>query len=63
MQNVSYLRVQVIEETKAEAFSVAKTDNPLARREEMAEQLRKSNRQELISNWRQPLLSEMVEEF
>ena len=26
MQNVGYLRVQVIEETKAEAFMTAKTD-------------------------------------
>ena len=33
MKNVGYLRVQVIEKTKAEAFMVAKTNNPLARRE------------------------------
>ena len=33
MQNVGYLRVQAIEETKAEAFMVKKTDNLLARRE------------------------------
>ena len=44
MQNVGYLRVQVIEETKAEAFMTAKTDDPLARREQMAEKLRKSKR-------------------
>ena len=41
----------------------AKTDNPLRRREQIAEQLRKSKRQELISKRRQPLLAEMVEEF
>ena len=29
MQNVGYLRVQVIEETKAEAFMTARTDDPL----------------------------------
>ena len=63
MQNVGYLRVQVIEETKAETFMVAKTDDSLARRGQMAEKLRKSKRQELISKRRQPLLSEMVEEF
>ena len=33
MQNVGYLRVQVIEETKAEAFMAAKVDDSLARRE------------------------------
>ena len=49
MQNVGFLRVQVIEETKAEAFMTAKTDNPLMRREQMTEQLRKSKRKELIS--------------
>ena len=49
MQNVGYLRVQIIEETKAEAFMTAKTDDPLARREQMAEQLRNSKRQELVS--------------
>ena len=59
---MGYPRVKVIEETKAEAFMVAKTDDLLARREQMAEQLRKSKRQELISKRRQPLLSEMVEE-
>ena len=37
MQNLGYLRVQAIEETKAEAFMVAKTDDALATREQMAE--------------------------
>ena len=60
MQNVGYLRVQVIEETKAEAFMTAKMDDPLVRREQMTEQLRKSKRKELISKRRQPLLAEMV---
>ena len=44
IQNVGYLRVQVTEETKAEAFMTAKTDDPLARREQMAKKLRKSKR-------------------
>ena len=60
MQNVGYLRVQVIEETKAEAFMTVKTEDPLLRREQMTEQLRKSKRMELISKRRQPLLAEMV---
>ena len=63
MQNVGYLRVEVIEETMAEAFMTAKMDNPLVRRKQMTEQLRKSKRKELISKRRQPLLSEMVEEL
>ena len=63
MQNVGYLQVQVVEETKAEAFMNAKTDNPLMRKEQMTEQMRKSKRQDLIFKRRQPLLSEMVEEF
>ena len=49
MQNVGYLRVQVIEETKAEAFMTAKTDDPQLRREQMTEQMRKSKRKELSS--------------
>ena len=60
MQNVGYLRVQVIEETKAEAFMTVKTEDPLLRREQMTEQMRKSKRKELISKRRQPLLAEMV---
>ena len=60
MQNVGYLRVQVIEETKAEAFMTAKTDDPLLRREQMTEQICKSKRKELISKRRQPLLLETV---
>ena len=35
MQNVGYLRVQVIEETKAEAFMTMKTNEPLLRREQV----------------------------
>ena len=30
MQNAGYIRMQVTEETKAEAFMTAKTDDPLA---------------------------------
>ena len=60
MHNVGYLRVQAIEETKAEAFMTVKTEDPLLRREQMTEQMRKSKRKELISKRRQPLLAEMV---
>ena len=60
MHNVGYLRVQAVEETKAEAFMSVKTEDPLLRREQMTEQMRKSKRKELISKRRQPLLAEMV---
>ena len=60
MHNVGYLRVQAIEETKAEAFMTVKTEDPLLRREQMTEQMRKSKRKELISKRRQPLLEEIV---
>ena len=60
IQNVGYLRVQAIEETKAEAFMTVKTEDPLLRREQMTEQMRKSKRKELISKRRQPLLVEVV---
>ena len=60
IQNVGYLRVQAIEETKAEAFMTVKTEDPLLRREHMTEQMRKSKRKELIFKRRQPLLAEMI---
>ena len=41
----------------------AKTDDPLIRREQMAEQLRKSKRQELISKRRYPTLEEVSKEM
>ena len=41
----------------------AKVKNPMLRREQMAEQLRKSKRQELISKKRYPQLSEIAEEL
>ena len=63
MQDVGYLRVQVIEETNAEAFMTVKTDDPLLRRELVTEQMRKSKRKELISKRRQLLLAEMVQEL
>ena len=60
IQNVDYLRVQAIEETKAEEFMTVKTEDPHLRREQMTEQMRKSKRNKLISKRRQPLLAEMV---
>jgi len=45
--------VQVIEESKSEAFMTAKVDNPEQKREQMAVDLRKSKRQDLISKKRQ----------
>ena len=47
------LRVQIVEETKDEAFMTAKVNDPETRRVQMAEQMRKSKRQELISKKRQ----------
>ena len=60
MHNMGYLRVQAIEETKAEAFMTVKTEDPLLRREQMTEKMRKSKRKELISKRRQPPLAEVV---
>ena len=48
-----HLRVEVIEESKTEAFMTAKVDNPEARRIQMTEQLRKSKRREIISKKRE----------
>ena len=47
------LRVQVAEESKSEVFMTAKADNPQARRTQMAEQMRKSKRKEIISKKRE----------
>ena len=52
-QHTGLLRVQIIEESKAEAFMTAKVDNPEQKREQMAVDLRKSKRQDLISKRRQ----------
>ena len=41
---IGNLRVQIVEETKAEAFLTAKVDNPDARRVQMAEQMRSKKR-------------------
>ena len=49
-----HLRVQVVEKTKAGAFMAAKVDDPVLRREQMALDLRKSKRQELLSKRRYP---------
>ena len=57
------MRVQVIEESKSEAFMTAKVDDPEAKRIQMAEQMRKSKRQELISKKRNPPLSEIMKEL
>ena len=57
------MRVQVIEESQTGAFMAAKVEDPMMRREQMAEQLRKSKRQELISKKRYQPLSEIKEEL
>ena len=53
-QSEGHLRVQVVEETKAEALMAAKVDDPILRREQMALDLRKSKKQELLSRRRYP---------
>ena len=52
------MRVQVIEETKAEVFLTAKVDDPALKREQMAIDLRKSERQQLLSRRRYPALNQ-----
>ena len=44
MRATGALRVQIVEETKAEAFMTTKVDNPETRRIQMAEQMRSSKR-------------------
>ena len=46
--------MQVIEESKSEAFMAAKVYDPVQRREQMAIDLRKSKKQELLSKRRYP---------
>ena len=57
------MRVQVIEESKSEAFLTAKVDDPEAKRIQMAEQMRKSKRQDIISKKRQNMaLNQVLQE-
>ena len=53
-QATGHLRVQTIEESKSEVFMTAKVDDPSQRREQMAIDLRKSKKQELLSKKRYP---------
>ena len=52
------MRVQVIEDTKAEVFLTAKVDDPALKREQMAIDLRKSKKRELLSKRRCPGLNQ-----
>ena len=57
------LRVQVTEESKSEVFMTAKADDPQARRTQMAEQMRKSKRKEIISKKRENMaLNQILQE-
>ena len=57
------LRVQVIEESKSEAYMTAKVDDPTQKREQMAVDLRKSKRRDLISKKRQDMaLNQILQE-
>ena len=55
--------MQVIEESKSEAFMTAKVDDPAQKREQIAVDLLKRKSQELISKKRNPPLSEIVKEL
>ena len=50
--------MQIIEETKAEVFMTAKVEDPALRREQMAIDLRKSKKRELLSKRRYPGLNQ-----
>ena len=55
--------MQVIEESKSEAFMTAKVGNPAQKREQMAVDLRKSKRKDLISKKRQDMaLNQILQE-
>ena len=55
--------MQVIEESKSETFMTVKADDPAQRREQMAVDLRKSKRQDLISKKRQNVaLNQILQE-
>ena len=63
MRATGQLRVQVIEESKSEAIMTAKVDDPNAKRIQMADQMRKSKRQDIISEKRQNLaLNQILQE-
>ena len=53
-QATGHLRVLIVEESKSETFMTAKVDDPAQRREQMAIDLRKSKKQELLSKKRYP---------
>ena len=57
-QWTGHLKVQAIEDTKAEVFLTAKVDDPALRREQMSIDLRKSKRQKLLSKRRYPALNQ-----
>ena len=52
------MRVQVTEETKAEVFMTTKVDDPALKREQMAIDLRKSKKKELLTKRRYPGLNQ-----
>ena len=49
MRPTGLRKILVAEESKTEAFMTAKVDNPEARRIQMAEQMRRSKRREVLS--------------
>ena len=53
MRDTGILRIQIVEESKKEAFITAKVDNPDAKRVQMAVDMGKSKRREIVSKKRQ----------
>lgn len=50
------MRIQAYEESESEAFMASLVENPLGRREEIAEEIRKSRRQLLVSRSRENMI-------
>ena len=53
MRPTGLRKILTAEESKTEAFMTAKVDNPEARRIQMAEQMRRSKRREVLSKKRE----------
>ena len=62
MRTTGILRVQIVEESKTEAFLTAKVDKPEAKKIQMVEQMRKSKRKEIVSKKRQAHVPDQFQE-
>ena len=62
MRATGLRKIQIAEESRTEAFMTAKVDNPEAKRIQMAEQMRKDKRKEIISKKRQAHIPDQFQE-